>query len=205
MTCSVLLVCGSLQAMSANRAVLDIARREFSVLDDVTISNAVDIGSIPAFNPDTQHEPPPAVVDLRAQIARSDAVLVATPEYAGSLPGALKNGLDWVVGSGELYAKPVAVISAGTSGGPYARQHLIRTLTWQGAHVVAQLGIAAPRAKSDSAGRIVDPETMDAVEGIARKLVRAVGMGADDRLELVRQVTADVGVEAEHIAPVPQP
>lgn len=204
MTCSVLLVCGSLQAMSANRAVLDIARSQLSAMDDVAITEGVDLGSIPAFNTDLQDEPPLAVVDLRVQIARSDAVLVTTPEYAGSLPGALKNGLDWIVGSGELYAKPVAVMSAGTSGGPYARQHLIRTLTWQGAHVVAQLGITAPRSKSDSAGRIIDSETVAAVEQVARTLVSVVSMEPDERLDLVRRVTADAGVEPEHIAPVPQ-
>jgi NADPH-dependent FMN reductase len=52
----------------------------------------------------------------------SEAVLIAAPEYAGALAGTVKNALDWIVGSGELYAKPVAVMSAGATGRPFARQ-----------------------------------------------------------------------------------
>jgi NAD(P)H-dependent FMN reductase len=55
-------------------------------------------------------------------MARSDAVLIAAPEYAGGVAGTIKNALDWIVGSGELDTKPVAGISAGTSGGAFARQ-----------------------------------------------------------------------------------
>ena len=62
----------------------------------------------------------------RRRIAAADAVLIAAPEYAGALAGTIKNALDWIVGSGELYAKPVAVLSAGTTGGSFARQHLSR-------------------------------------------------------------------------------
>lgn len=54
---------------------------------------------LPHFNPDT--EEPPAVRDWRKALAGSDAVLIASPEYGHSLPGALKNGIDWVIGSGE--------------------------------------------------------------------------------------------------------
>ena len=69
------------------------------------------------------------------------------------MSGVLKNALDWLVGSGELYRKPVAVLSAATSGGLHARATTTRTLTWQGAHVIEELGIAGPRAKIDQ-GRV---------------------------------------------------
>jgi chromate reductase len=58
-------------------------------------------------------DPGPVVTAWRKRIGRSEAVLIAAPEYAGALAGTVKNALDWIVGSGELYAKPVAVMSAG--------------------------------------------------------------------------------------------
>jgi NAD(P)H-dependent FMN reductase len=75
------------------------------------------LSDLPAFNPDGDGERPhAAVADLRQQLAASDAVLFCTPEYAGTLPGSLKNLLDWTVGSGELYGKPVAWINVANSG-----------------------------------------------------------------------------------------
>ena len=129
-------------------------------------------------------------------------MLIAAPEYAGALAGTIKNALDWVVGSGELYAKPVAVLSAGTTGGSFARQHLIQTLTWQGAHVVADLGIAAPRTKSDADGRYTDPATVAEIETLTAVLLDAVALPPRDRLALVRAVVDAAGVDAAHIAPV---
>ncbi len=96
------------------------------------------------------------VDDWRRRIAEADVVLLAVPEYAGGMAGALKNALDWIVGSGELYRKPVALISAGTSGGSNARRTAAQTLSWQGAYVVADLGIAAPRTKFDAGGTVHD-------------------------------------------------
>ena len=97
------------------------------------------------------------LADWRRRLAAADAVVVAVPEYAGAVAGAVKNAFDWTVGGADVYRRPMAVISAGTSGGPFARQMMVQTLTWQGAHVVDELGIAAPRTKSDADGRITDP------------------------------------------------
>jgi len=91
--------------------------------------------------------------------------VVATPEYAAAIPGMLKNALDWVVGTGELYSKPIAVISAGTTGGEHARKQLVRSLTWQGGHVVASLAVAAPLTKSDADGRFTDQATIANLNG----------------------------------------
>jgi NAD(P)H-dependent FMN reductase len=68
---------------------------------------------LPLFNPDLDGDPPPeSVTRWRRALAASDAVLIACPEYGHSLPGALKNGIDWVIGSGELEEKAVAITAA---------------------------------------------------------------------------------------------
>jgi hypothetical protein len=91
-------------------------------------------------------------------------------------------------------------MSAGTTGGPFARQMLIQTLTWQGAHVVAQIGIAAPRTKSDAEGRLTDDATIAEIERLTAVLVDAPRLDAAARLELVRTVVATAGVDIGRIA-----
>ncbi len=199
-----LLVSGSLQARSANRAALDVVRSEIDGRGDVDVCDSLDVGLVPPFNPDDGDHPGAIVEAFRSAIGAADAVVISSPEYAAAMPGALKNALDWVVGSGELYGKPVALISAGTSGGEHARQQLIRSLTWQGAHIVGHLGIAAPRTKSDADGRLVDPPTLVGIGKLVARLLAVWDMTPDERLELVQQITEAAGIEPGHVAPVPE-
>lgn len=196
----VLLVCGSLQKRSANRAVLDVVRTYLERSGNVGVEDAEELGLIPAFNPDEQTQPVPAVTIFRDQVARCDGVIIASPEYAGAIAGGLKNALDWLVGSGELYSKPMVVLNAGTTGGQFALQQLIRTLTWQGAHVISQLGIAAPRTKSDAAGRFTDADTIQAIEQVSQQLLDVADMTPEERWAMVRELTESAGIEAGHIA-----
>src|ERR1700760_3663222 len=106
-----LLVSGSLQRVATNRALLVVATQ--CATDVARVSLSEHIGTLPHFNPDITDDDQPAVTDWSNAIADADAVLIASPEYAHSLPGSLKNALDWIVGSGELYEKPVALMSAG--------------------------------------------------------------------------------------------
>jgi len=99
------------------------------------------LAQIPPYVEDSEHETPPAVVALKAAIAGSDAVLVATPEYNSSIPGALKNALDWVsrpLASTPLRDKPVAVIGASTGlfGAVWAQAELRKVLGAIGARVL---------------------------------------------------------------------
>ncbi len=158
----ILLLCGSLGRMSANRAALDVVRSDLE-RRGIEVTDGDVFATVPALNPDLVDTPPPAVVELRRLIAAADAVIIAAPEYAGGLAGSVKNALDWVVGSGELYGKHVGILCAGTSGGEHARLQLAQTLYWQGARPVADLGIAAPRTKSDADGTITDPATLAAL------------------------------------------
>ena len=197
------MICGSLQARSANRSALDVIEAHLHGLDGIEVGEYRALDRIPAFNPDDNDDPGPVVTDFRARLGAADVVIIACPEYAGSMAGALKNALDWIVGSGELYARPVAIASAGTSGGEHARHHLIQSLTWQGAHVVAEVGIAAPRALSDADGRYTDPATIAALEQLADVAIAAPNLAAEDRLTLVRKVIERLDIAAVHIAPVP--
>ena len=202
MSCRVLAICGSLQAKSANRAALDVAEAYLRRRGDIDVEFALGLATIPAFNPDQEATAGVAVAGFVEQISRSDVVMIATPEYAGAIAGALKNALDWLVGAGSLYGKPVVVLSAGTSGGVHARRQLIQTLTWQGAHVVGDLAIAAPRTKSNSDGRFTDAETIADIERLAQIAFDAPRLSGEDRLARVRDIVAGAGVELNHIAPV---
>jgi len=104
-------VCGSLQAESANLALLRTAAA--SAPDGVDVVLYDGLRQLPHFDPDTDASgEPPSVRDWRRALADSDAVLIASPEYGHSLPGALKNAIDWVIGSGELERKVVAITAA---------------------------------------------------------------------------------------------
>jgi chromate reductase len=120
------------------------------------------LDALPHFNPDDDWEPlPPAVVDLRASIAAADAVLFCTPEYAGALPGSFKNLLDWTVGGGEMYGRPVAWINASglPTGAADAHASLRTVLGYLSTEIVedACVHIPVPRQAVGDDGLIDDP------------------------------------------------
>jgi chromate reductase len=102
-------VLGSLGAKSGNRALLE---RAVALAPDVVEVVLFDrLGSLPHFDPDVVDSPPP-VLAWREAIAASDGLLIACPEYGHSLPGVLKNAIDWVIGTGELERKVVAITAS---------------------------------------------------------------------------------------------
>jgi NAD(P)H-dependent FMN reductase len=178
--------------------VLAVARDYLERRDSVVVREFEGLGELPILNPD-EPDGNAAVARLREQIGASDGVLIASPEYGGAIAGGIKNALDWIVGSGELYGKPVVAISAGTSGGWYANQHLIQSLTWRGAIPVARIGIAAPKTKMDGEGRFIDVATIEEIEGAAQRLLDAKGMARAELIERARAVVRDAGVEEVHL------
>jgi NAD(P)H-dependent FMN reductase len=133
---TILAISGSLNEGSANTWLLERAGE--LATDGAVVVPSVSVGDVPPFRPDVDAPVAGPVGQLRTQIEAADAVLIATPEYAHALPGALKNALDWIVGSGELYGRRVAIVSAAPSPdrGANAREMLERTLRAQGAEVV---------------------------------------------------------------------
>jgi NAD(P)H-dependent FMN reductase len=107
----VLAVCGSLQAKSGNLALLNMAAASMPPGVELVLFDG--LRDLPHFNPDIEASGvPKSVTKWRLALTASDAVLIASPEYGFSLPGVLKNAIDWVIGSGELEQKVVAITAA---------------------------------------------------------------------------------------------
>lgn len=154
---TVLAVSGSLRAGSYNRQLLEAAKQ--LAPDSINVVVYDTIADIPPFDADLEAGPAPGgVTRFRSALRAADAVLIATPEYNGSVPGQLKNALDWVsrsdtpgvsdlIGS-AMYARPVAVVSASTGqyGGVWSALELRKILARQGAAVVDEVEVAVPRA-----------------------------------------------------------
>jgi chromate reductase len=111
-------VCGSLQAESSNLSLLRAAGAIFAEQGgDFLLYDG--LRALPHFNPDLEeHQALPTVGEWRRVLAASQGLLIASPEYGHSLPGSLKNGIDWVIGTGELERKIVAV----TASTPHAER-----------------------------------------------------------------------------------
>ncbi|SMC20472.1 NAD(P)H-dependent FMN reductase [Andreprevotia lacus DSM 23236] len=158
---TILTVCGSLRAASYNRGVLRALHGLAPA--GVTLLDYTGLAHLPPFNPDHDADTVPAAVrDWRAALAGADAVLIASPEYAFGVPGALKNALDWVVSSGEFVDKPTAVVTASSSsaGGDKCNAALVQTLRVMSAVVDenAILTIAQVAKRFSLQGEILDPE-----------------------------------------------
>ena len=107
----ILAVCGSLQQKSSNLTLLQHAMS--AAPEGVEIVLFDGLRALPHFNPDLEVSGElPVVAEWRRALQSSAAVLIASPEYGHSLPGALKNGIDWVIGTGELESKVVAITAA---------------------------------------------------------------------------------------------
>ncbi|MFD7453309.1 NADPH-dependent FMN reductase [Kitasatospora sp. NPDC059827] len=157
----ILLLPGSLRAGSANEAVLRTAAAVADDLPGVRTTYYADLAGLPHFNPDHDTDPlPEPVAALRAAIEAADALLVCTPEYAGTLPGSFKNLLDWTVGGIEISDKPAAWINcAGPGRGQGAEATLGTVLGYTGAAVLAQACVRIPleRGAVGPDGLVADP------------------------------------------------
>lgn len=165
----ILLMSGSTRAASTNTAALRTAAAIHP--DGVSPVLYQGLAQLPAFDPDADADRPhPAVAALRRALAEAHAVLICTPEYAGTLPGSLKNLLDWTVGTGDLNHKPVAWLTVAAPGrGDGAAATLRMVLEYVIADIVeaACVRIPVPRHAVGADGLIGDGE-------IRRSILRAL-------------------------------
>lgn len=163
---------GSLRRDSYNSALLAAAGE---LLPAGMTLQIFDLSGIPLFNADNEADAPPAVAAFKARLAAADAVLIATPEYNASLPGVLKNALDWASRSPQpMKGKPVAIMGASTGlfGTVRAQQHLRQVLAHLDARPVNKPEVAVPQAqqKFDADLRLAD----EASRGFVRDLLVAL-------------------------------
>lgn len=135
----ILAISGSLRASSSNTAMLRAAAALAPSTIELTLFEG--IGNLPHFNPDIDGETvSPFVTEFRTALRTADALIFSVPEYAHGVPGVLKNALDWVVGSGELAGKPVALFNP-SARGTYAQASLSETLTVMAAKLVPKAAV----------------------------------------------------------------
>ena len=155
-----LLISGSLRHVSANSSLLAAVAE--LVPAGTTTARYAGLAGLPAFNPDLEADgqvAPAAVATWRATLQAADAVLISSPEYAHGVPGALKNALDWAVGSGELAGKPVGLLNAAPRA-THAQVSLLEILRTMDARLVPGACQAVPLAGRglDAAGIVADGE-----------------------------------------------
>jgi NAD(P)H-dependent FMN reductase len=144
----ILVLLGSLRAASVNRQLAELAVEVAP--DGVTLTVFDRLGELPFYNEDidTDNVADP-VTELRREAERADAVLIVTPEYNASIPGALKNAIDWLsrpYGRSVLKGKPLAVIGAslGSYGGTWAHNETRKSFAIAGPRVVDSIKLSVP-------------------------------------------------------------
>jgi chromate reductase, NAD(P)H dehydrogenase (quinone) len=170
---------GSLRRDSHNRKLLRAAAEELPTGDRLGVWEG--LGQLPIYDQDLDVAPAPAEVRrLRDAIAAADAVLISTPEYNHSIPGGLKNALDWAsrpFANNVLRDKPVAVVGASTGlfGAVWAQAETRKVLKAMGAHVIErELPVGSADGAFDEEGRLADPDLRTELAAVVADLVREV-------------------------------
>jgi chromate reductase len=176
---------GSLRKASFNRAALRAAQE--LVPPGVSVE-VFDLGGIPPFSEDDEQNPPPRVVALKGKIREADAILIATPEYNYSIPGVLKNAIDWAsrpYGDNAWDGKPVAIMGAsiGAMGTARSQYHLRQTFVFLNMHPLnrPEVMISNAAQRFDANGSLVDPTSRKLVGQLVENLVawtRQLGNGS---------------------------
>lgn len=172
---SILGFAGSLRKGSYNKALL---RAALELLPEDAELEIFDLEGIPPYNQDLDNDLPPRVREFKEKIRAADAILVATPEYNYSMPGVLKNAIDWASrppGDNSFEGKPAAIISAsiGMLAGARAQYHLRQTFVFLDVHPINRPEVMVPFAadKIDSNGKVTDEKTRQKIHEALVSLV----------------------------------
>ena len=166
---------GSLRAGSYNKSLL---RAAGELLPDDTILEIFDLADIPPFNQDIEMNMPSKVKEFKSKIRKADAILIATPEYNYSVPGVLKNAIDWAsrpYGDNSFDGKPVAIMSAspGMLGGVRAQYHLRQSFVYLNMYPVngPDVLVNFAQQKFDTSGNLIDQDTRKFLGQLLQNLV----------------------------------
>lgn len=169
-------IAGSLRRDSFNRATLRAAQQ---LTPEGARIDVADIEGLPGFNQDHEGEPPAKVIELKQQIRNADAILFVTPEYNYSVPGVLKNAIDWAsrpYGDSAWSGKPVAVMGAsvGMLGSARAQYHLRQIFVFLNMHAVNQPEVMISNAakRFDEQGNLTDETSRKLIQQLLQELVR---------------------------------
>ncbi len=177
----VLGISGSLRRDSYNRALLSAAAELFP--DDAELEVWDGLKAVPPYDEDDDVNPaPPAAAQLRDALAGADAVFFATPEYNSSVPGQLKNAIDWAsrpLATNVLRNKPVAVVGASTGafGAVWAQAELRKVLAATGARVVeGEVAVGHAAQRFDESGRLNDESLGEQLQEVVDALLAEVSL-----------------------------
>ena len=166
---------GSLRKGSYNKALV---RAAVEVTPENVTMEVFDLEGIPPFNQDDENNPPTKVAEFKEKIRNADALLIATPEYNYSIPGVLKNALDWAsrpYRDNSLANKPVAIMSASTGmlGGGRAQYHLRQSFVFLNMHPVNKPEVMLPFAVQniDANGKLTNEQTRTLIKQLIETLV----------------------------------
>ena len=166
---------GSLRKASFNRSALAAAQW---LLPAGASLDVFELEGIPVYNQDLDRQPPARVVELKARVRAADAILFATPEYNYSIPGVLKNAIDWAsrpYGDSAWQGKPVAVMGAsvGILGSARAQYHLRQCFVFLNMYPVNQpeVLIANAAQRFDERGELTDETSRDLIRKLLAELV----------------------------------
>ncbi len=171
-------IAGSLRRGSHNRRLLRAAGD--ALPPGAELVEWEGLAGLPVFDEDLETTPPEAVEDFLAEVEAADALLIATPEYNASVPGGLKNALDWAsrpFPENVLRNKPSAVIGASTGlfGAVWAQAEVRKALKASGAHVLeSELPVGMADSAFTDDGALADPELTDRLGDLLADLCREV-------------------------------
>jgi chromate reductase len=172
---NILAFAGSLRKASYNKALV---RAAVELAPENVSIEVFDLEGIPPFNQDLENTPTQRVKEFKEKIRNADALLIATPEYNYSIPGVLKNALDWAsrpFQENALKGKPVAIMSASTGrfGGARAQYHLRQTFIMTNIHAFNQpeVMLASAAENVDANGRLTNEQTKVLIRQLIEALV----------------------------------
>lgn len=168
-------IAGSLRRESYNRAVL---RAAMQLVPEGATIEVFELDGIPGFNQDEEQNPPAKVVEFKKRIREADAILIVTPEYNYSVPGVLKNAIDWAsrpYGDSAWNGKPAAIMGAsiGAIGTGRAQYHLRQMMVFLNMFPINQPEVMIGNASErfDAEGNLTDDTTKEFIRQLLQSLV----------------------------------